>query len=108
MVDLTLLTADQTAGLQFEMMQLNANLTIENERITQYNANRPVSQPEQPLKTLWTVQTYANSLVTARCDQAYTNLLAYKERIFKEKFYTADAVKQQQVLDILGVPPVVQ
>lgn len=108
LVDITQLTENQTAGLTYEYQRLNVALAAENEGITQYNASRPVSEPEKALKELYTLETYAAKMLTDKADQAYQNLLAYKETIFKQKFYEADAETQNSVLTTLGVPDVVQ
>lgn len=106
-VNLDQLTTEQTYGLKYDLQQINAMIEQENTNIANYNANRPVSEPERSLKPLVTLQEQADKTLSERLMQSYRQLLSYKQSVAINKFNEADVSTQSQVLSILGVPDIV-
>lgn len=107
-VNLDQLTTEQTDGLKYDLKQVNAMIEQENQSIEAYNASRPQGEPEKELKPLRTLQTQADHTVSERFMQSYYQLLSYKQSVAIGKFNEADSDTQSQVLEILGVPDIVQ
>lgn len=107
-VNLDQLTSEQLYGIKFDLQQINAMIAQENASIEQYNANRPESEPEKPLRPLFTLQEQADRTASERFMQSYNQLLSYKQNMAINMFNAADAQTQEEVLTILGVPSVVQ
>lgn len=108
MVDVTQLTENQRYGLLFEMGRENTQIEAQNANAAAFNANRPINQPEQAIRELFTLETYAAKLITDRADQLYMQLEQYKEQVALGLFRQANQTKKDQVIQILGVPDIVQ
>lgn len=107
-VNLKELSETQTWGLKYELQNLNAQTVQQNTQIEQYNATRPINQPERNLLPVMTLQQYADKVLTDRANQAYSSLVSYKQNLAIQLFNNASAEKQAEALAILEVPDVVE
>jgi hypothetical protein len=104
----TTLTQEQLWGVQY-VLQYVANPAIEqeNERITLSNQNKSIEEQE-PLKPLYTEESYINFVIGVATDDYYKQLLKYKENSALSMFNGLSAEEQAALVAQLNIPDVLQ
>jgi Spy/CpxP family protein refolding chaperone len=105
MIDLNQLTQEQRWGVDFATLEANKPIQTENEQINASNASAKQADKE-PLKELFTSQSYLESVIRSACDSYYKQLVDFKKKSALQMFDSLTPEQQAALVAQLHIPDV--
>ncbi len=101
------LTQEQVWGIQYVLQYVaNPPIVKENEQIASANEGKPLEE-QQPLKELFTEESYIQHVIKMAADDYYKQLLKYKESAALQMFNNLSEEEKAALVAQLQIPDVV-